>query len=57
MGNDNPGTAFLPLLESFGFCHCVQELTHTFNPIPDLVLTFGIEMGHLKVSAQNLLII
>ena len=29
--NDSLGTAFLSQLESFSFCQCVQESTHTFN--------------------------
>ena len=49
--NDSLGTAFLSQLDSFGFCQCVHEPTHTFNHTLDLVLTYGIDFEHLKKSA------
>ena len=54
--NDSLGTAFLSQLDSFGFCQCVHEPTHTFNHTLDLVLTYGIEIKYLNVSAQNLVL-
>ena len=48
--------AILSLLDSLGFCQCVQELTQTFNHTLDLVLICGINIEHLKVYTENLLL-
>ena len=55
--NNGLDTTILSLLDYFGSCQCVQESRHTFNHTLDLVLTYAIEIEHLKDSTQNMLLI
>ncbi|MDM5125194.1 hypothetical protein, partial [Aeromonas rivipollensis] len=54
--NDSLNTAFYSLLDSIGFSQNVNEPTHRFNHIFDLVLTYGIETEHLVVFPENTLL-
>jgi len=51
--NDCLSAAFISLLDSIGFCQRVQKRTHGFGHTLDLVLTYGIDIEHLKVFQQN----
>ncbi|MDF4294885.1 hypothetical protein P3465_23480, partial [Vibrio parahaemolyticus] len=51
--NDSLATTFISLLDSIGFSQGVHEPTHCFNHTLDLVLTYGIEIGNLKLFPQN----
>ena len=51
--NDCLSAAFISLLDSVGFCQRVQKPTHSFGHTLDLVLTYGVDIEHLKVFPQN----
>jgi len=51
--NDCLSAAFISLLGSIGFCQRVQKPTHSFGHTLDLVLTYGVDIEHLKVFPQN----
>ena len=51
--NDCLSAAFISLLDSIGFCQRVQKPTHSFGHTLDLVLTYGVDIEHLKVFPRN----